>query len=256
MKLIAPIMTATALAAASPSWAQDTQSQSEVNNGTDPTRLTTSASLQYKYTDLGSGLSTDLFETYYSTPIGVEKRMSLEFRLPYASGPIDSSYGLGDLSLKFTHVIDVNSSRGVAYTAKMSFDTADRPDLGAGQTVMELSGFYAKFLKNGGILAPALVQTVGLGDEDSGHSRVNTTTFDLYYVPKLANPNLFMTFDPAFVYDWKNEKGYFSLTTTFGVMTGKAFGGDSQVFIKPQLLAGEDRPAEWSLQVGYKLLGF
>ena len=65
-----------------------------------------------------------------------------------------------------------------------------------------------------------------------------------------------MTFDPALVYDWERDKGFGSLSITFGVLTGKAFGGDSQIFIKPQVLAGANRPADWSLQVGYKVIGF
>lgn len=40
------------------------------------------------------------------------------------------------------------------------------------------------------------------------------------------------------------------LATTFGFPMGKVFGGDSQIFIKPQILAGANRPADWGLQVG------
>jgi hypothetical protein len=253
MKAIAAIMTATALGLAAPAWAQ---SQPEVNNGTNPTLLATNAGVQYKYTDFGSGLSNDLLEAYYGVPFGPGNNMSLTFTLPYATGPIDGSYGLGDLNLKFVHVLDVNASRGIAYTVKLSFDTAERPDLGAGQTVLELSGFYAKFLKDGSIIAPALVQTFGLGDEDAGRSKINSTTFDFYYVPKLSTDKMFITFDPALIYDWERDKGFASLTTTFGFPMGKAFGGDSQIFIKPQILAGANRPADWSIQVGYKVLGF
>jgi len=122
--------------------------------------------------------------------------------------------------------------------------------------VLELSGYYAKFLKDGSIIAPALVQTIGLGDEDPGRSKVNTTTFDFYYVPKMPTDKIFITFDPALSYDWERDKGFASLASTFGFPMGKTFGGDSQIFIKPQILAGADRPADWSLQVGYKVIGF
>ncbi|SFL56628.1 hypothetical protein [Shimia aestuarii] len=246
-------LTASALALATPAWAQSTP---EVNNGTDPTLLATSAGIQYKYTDFGSGFSNGLFEASFGVPFGQGKNKSLSVTVPYASGPIDDSFGFGDVSLTFTHVLDVNSSRGYAYTAKLTFDTADRLDLGGGQTVLELSGFYAKFLKDGSIIAPALVQTIGLGDEDPGRSKINTTTFDFYYVPKLPTDKIFITFDPALIYDWERDEVYAGLSTTFGFPMGKAFGGDSQIFIKPQILAGANRPADWSLQVGYKVIGF
>ncbi|MCV2874592.1 hypothetical protein OEZ71_20020 [Defluviimonas sp. WL0050] len=234
-------------------WAQ---SQPEVNNGTNPTILATSAGIQYKYSDFGSGFSNGLLEASFTVPFGPGNNKALTFTLPYASGPVDDSFGLGDLNVKFIHVLAVNATRGIAYTAKLSFDSADRPDLGNGQTVLELSGFYAKFLEDGSIVAPSLVQTFGLGDEDAGRSKINMTTFDFYYVPKLATEKMFVAFDPALIFDWERDKGYASLTTTFGFPMGKAFGGDSQIFIKPQILAGAHRPADWSLQVGYKVIGF
>ncbi|AWI79152.1 hypothetical protein CEW87_07105 [Parazoarcus communis] len=93
-------------------------------------------------------------------------------------------------------------------------------------------------------------------DNPGNRARINNTTFDLYYVPKLANPKYYVTYDPALVHDWENEKSYASLTITFGRMLGKAFGGDSQVYIKPQVLGGKDRPIDFTVQVGYKVIGF
>ena len=65
-----------------------------------------------------------------------------------------------------------------------------------------------------------------------------------------------MTFDPAVVHDWENDKTFGSLQVTFGMSTGQAFGGDSQVFIKPGIQIGKDRPVDWSVQIGYKVLNF
>ncbi len=230
--------------------------QEAINNGTDPTLLTTTAGVQYKYNDLLAGADTSLLEFYYSRPIGAAKRMSWQLTLPFATGVTDSDLGLGDIGLKFTHVVALNKSRGLAYTAEVTFDTAERPELGAGQTTLELSGFYAKFLNNGGIFAPALVQTIGLGDPDPGRSDINLTTLDLYYVPKLANPKYFITYDPAVVYDWERDALFGSLTVTFGSSIGEAFGGNATVFVKPQILFGADRPSDWSTQVGFKVIGF
>jgi hypothetical protein len=69
---------ATALLTA-PAWAQDANvgtlaqeraNDQEVNNGTNPTILATTAGIQYKYTDFGSGFSNDLFEAYSLVPFG------------------------------------------------------------------------------------------------------------------------------------------------------------------------------------------
>lgn len=228
----------------------------EVNNGTNPTLLATTAGIQYTYNDIRGGLSSGLWEAYVGVPFGSRKQFQLQLTVPYANGALNNDFDFGDVSLKFVHVVDVNASRGIAYTAELSVDTAARPDLGNGQEVLELSGFYAKFLPGGSIIAPALVQTVGLDGKGPNGRGINRTTFDLYYVPKLANPKFFMTFDPALTYDWETDQGFASLQVTFGMLTGKISGGDSQIFIKPGIYAGGDRPLDFSVQVGFKVLGF
>jgi hypothetical protein len=228
----------------------------EINNGTNPTLLTTTAGIQYTYNDIRGGFSSGLWETYVGIPFGSRKQFQFQLTVPYANGPLNDDFDFGDVSLKFVHVVDVNASRGIAYTAELFLDTAARPDLGNGQEVLELSAFYAKFLPGGNIFAPAWVQTVGLDGKGPNGREINRTTVDFYYVPKLANPKYFMTFDPALTYDWETEKGFASLQVTLGMLTGKLAGGDSQVFIKPGIYAGGDRPLDLSVQVGFKVLGF
>lgn len=65
-----------------------------------------------------------------------------------------------------------------------------------------------------------------------------------------------MTFDPAISYDWAGNEIFASLQVTLGRLTGKALGGDSQIFIKPGIYAGLDRPLDFSFQVGAKILNF
>lgn len=226
----------------------------EVNNGTNPTILSSVAAVQYKHSNFRDGSSTGLFEAIYSQPLGERGNMALGLTVPYASGLRDSDYDLGDLSVKFTHVLNVDKDGGSAYTAEVFADTAGRAELGAGHTWLKASGFYAFFFP-ASILAPSLVQQVSL-DSPGNRARINNTTFDLYYVPKLADPKYYVTYDPALVHDWENEESYASLTITFGRMLGKVFGGDSQVYIKPQVLGGKDRPIDFTVQVGYKVIGF
>jgi hypothetical protein len=91
-----------------------------------------------------------------------------------------------------------------------------------------------------------MVQQINIS-KTVGRPSVNNTTLDFYYVPKLENPNYFMTLDPAITADWERNTKFASLTVTFGRMLGSAFGGNGQVYIRPQILAGGDRPAKWSL---------
>ncbi len=228
----------------------------EVNNGTNPTLLATTMGIQYQYTNLGDGLYAGLYEAFYTRPFGEKGNMSWTTTLRFASGPIDQDIGLGDFSAKFTHVPIVTPEYGAAYTVELFLDTADRPELGSGQTNVKMSAFYAKFLEDGSIFAPAVVHQFGLGDEDFGRSYLNQTTIDFYYVPKLPDPKYYVTLDPALIRDWENEKNFASLQVTMGMLTGKLFGGESQIFVKPGVLVGGGQSAAWSVQAGFKVIGF
>ena len=227
----------------------------DINDGTDPTKLANTAFGQYKHTDLGVLGNVGLFEFSYGMPIDQNQRMNVTAKLPVASGVINNDFSIGDVSLTFTHIASLNQKRGLAYSTELIFDTADRAELGLGNSVLKLSAFYVKFLESGGIFAPAIVQQNNISNS-TNRASVNNTTIDLYYVPKLKNPGYFITFDPSITADWENDKNFLSLSVTFGRILGKAFGGNSQIFVKPQILGGSERPADWSLQIGYKVIGF
>ncbi len=239
---------------------------SEINNGTNPTLLTTQFGIQYQFNQINSDLNTGLFEAFYTQPFGEGGKRAFRITVPGSDSPFNADpffggepgqdFTLGDISLTYIDVFYLTESNGAAFTFELFLDTAKEPTAGYGQFAGETSVFYAWFLNNGAIFAPAWVQTFGLeGGNDDGVD-VNQTTIDFYYVPKLQNPRFYLTFDPAIVHDWETDNTFGSLQVTAGMLTGKAFGGDGQVFIKPGILFGGDRPAEWSVQVGYKVLNF
>jgi hypothetical protein len=180
----------------------------------------------------------------------------MRLRVPIVRTDVASDTGvaLGDVAIQGTHVFGLTQKRGLVAQAEMIFDTAGRAELGTGKHVFKGTFIYARFLPRG-IFAPAAVHSVSLGG-DSGRADVNSTTFDFYYVPKLANPRYFVTLDPAITVDWENNKEYLSFGATIGRTLGPAFGGISQIFVKPTVIGGSDRPGDWSMEVGFKVLGF
>jgi hypothetical protein len=238
----------------------------DINNGTNPTLLTTQFGIQYQFNQINSDLNTGVFEAFYTQPFGEGGRRAFRITVPGSDSPFNADpffggvpgqdFTLGDVSITYIDVFYLTEKNGAAYTFELFLDTADQPTAGYGQLAGEFSAFYAFFLNSGAIFAPAWVQTFGLEGGNSEGDDVNQTTLDFYYVPKLANPKYFMTYDPAIVHNWETDDTFGSLQITFGMLTGRAFGGDSQVFVKPGVLLGGDRPADWSLQVGYKVLNF
>ncbi|WP_170441660.1 hypothetical protein [Ruegeria arenilitoris] len=260
-----PVMAALFAATIAPP-AKAQEDLSEINNGTNPTLLTTQFGLQYQFNQINSDLNTGLFEAFYTQPFGEGGKRAFRITVPGSDSPFNANpifggkpgveFTLGDISVTYIDVFYLTEKNGAAFTFELFLDTAETEAAGYGQFAGETSAFYAWFLNNGAIFAPAWVQTFGLeGGNDQGQN-VNTTTIDFYYVPKLKNPRFYLTFDPAIIHDWETDATFGSLQVTAGMLTGKAFGGDGQVFIKPGILFGGDRPAEWSVQVGYKVLNF
>ncbi|KPF68927.1 hypothetical protein IP84_06860 [beta proteobacterium AAP99] len=226
------------------------------NDGTDPTRPVRSATVSFEHLDLVSGFRSDTLFLSYVQPVG-DAGTSLRLKLPYASNDFtrNTKYGLGDASLKVNKVVEVNPVWGAVASAEVVFDTASRPELGTGRDVLKLNAIYARFLKGGEIFAPALLHSVSIGG-DSRRPKVNNTTLDLYYVPKFANPKVYMTVDPAWVHDWETRRGYGALAVTMGYKLGPMLGGQGQVFVKPSTSVGSNRPVKWGVELGFQVLAF
>lgn len=229
----------------------------ELDNGTNPTKLSRQFQATFEHTDLRDGFEANLLRLNYTQSFGEKKNNSLRFRLPLASNNVlgSDAYRLGDVSVQLTRVFGLTKERGMVFQGEMIFDTADRPELGSGQNVFKGSFIYANFLESGDIFAPALVQSESLwGDDDRADVRV--TTVDLYYVPKLANPRNLITYDPFITYDWENSEDFAGLSVTFGRVVGPVFGGNGIVTFKPTYYVGADRPGSWGAELGFKVIGF
>lgn len=234
--------------------AQD--AESEPNNGTDPTRLASSAALVYEYNDIAPDFSRQALRFDLILPFGGKSDYSVRLRVPVVSLDIagNDAFDLGDVQLQLTHVFGLTRQRGLVAQGELVFDTAQRPELGTGRHVFKGTFIYARFLPRG-IFAPAVVHSIDVGG-DGDRAGVDSTTFDFYYVPRLADPRTFVTLDPALTVDWENDKEFASFAATIGRSVGPAFGGVAQVFVKPSVFGGSDRPGDWAIEMGFKVLGF
>lgn len=225
----------------------------EADNGTDPTKLRRSAWGTYEHMDLGNDATRGTLKAIYETPIS--DKTSLRFTLPvvgYDAPGLSDDMDLGDISLRVTYLLDINRQRGLVLQGEIFADTAGRRELGYGTTVFKATGIYARFLEGGRIFAPAVSHSQSIGDEN----QVSETVVDFYYVPKLANPAHYMTIDPAIVKNWEGDRLYGSFAVTAGTAVGKVGSGLAQVYVKPSLFIGAERPADWAVEVGYRVIGF
>lgn len=225
----------------------------DADNGTDPTKLRRSFTFSYEHMDLGHDVSRGTLKAMLELP--VSSKTSLRFSLPAVgidAPGLKDDFDLGDVSLRVTHLLDVTPARGIVLQGEILADSAARRELGNGVTAIKLTGIYAKFLEGGRIFAPALSHTQSIGDGN----KISETVLDLYYVPKLAHPAWYMTIDPALVKNWEGDRLYGSLAVTTGRAVGQVGGGLAQVYVKPNILIGAERPADWSVELGFRIIGF
>lgn len=227
-----------------------------VDNGTDPTKVSTQAQVKFEHLDVGRGLKLDTLRLWYGVPLGEKKNYSLMFKVPVTrlKGVPNDDYALGDASVQVGHVFGLTREGGYVAQGELIFNTAKRPELGTGKNVFKGTFIVARFLEHG-IFAPAFVQSNSISGDDH-RAKVNQTTFDFYYVPKMADPKNLVTFDPSINFDWESNKKFLGLAVTLGRVIGPAFGGNSIILVKPSVFAGGDRPSKWGIEVSYKLIGF
>ena len=228
-----------------------------VENGTDPSKLLSTAEAKYEYLDLAGGIGSGSLRLSFTQPLGEKQDYSLRLRVPISHIDIsgNGSHDVGDVSLQLAHVFGLTRKHAFVLQAEAILDTAARPELGTGKNALKGTFIYAKFLPGGHIFAPALVQTNSVSGQSS-RADINSTTVDFYYVPKLADSRNLVTFDPAINFDWEADRQYLSLAVTAGRVLGPQLGGVGVVFIKPSLFAGSERPATWGIELGYKVIGF
>lgn len=211
----------------------------EIDNGTDPTRVSNSVIARFEHIDLRRGFNSNVFRLKYSMPVGPNDKYGLSLEVPVSSVDVlgNNNYAIGDIVVGLTHVFGLTREGGYVVKGELVFDSADRAELGSGKNVFKGTFIKALFLHDGSIFAPALVHEQSFSGQ---HQRPNVsrTTMDLYYVPKMADPRNLVTFDPNIVRDWETKQTYGGLAVTVGRVVGKAFGGNQVVFVKPSVLAG------------------
>lgn len=235
------------LSLAHPSLAQ------EEDNGTDPTKMRRLVLTSYEHMDLGRDATRGTLKLAYEQPMADATSVRLTVPVVGVDAPgLKNDAALGDISLRVTHLMDVNRERGIVLQGDIYADSARRRELGYGTTVLKGTAIYAKFLQGGAIFAPALSHAQSL----DGHNEFSETTLDFYYVPKLPDPAWYMTVDPAAIHNWETNATYASIAITTGREVGKIGGGLAQLYLKPNILIGVDRPADWSIEAGFRVIGF
>jgi hypothetical protein len=211
---------------------------------------------------------------------GTQNLTTAEIRLPFADGKwqwrlrarlnsieadlnddgsddLDDS-GLGDWDMRFLTVFDLNMESKTAWAGGLEvfMNTADEDALGAGSTSLGPQVFYVKFLPTG-LFAPGLQYKFSV-DEDEGRSDVDQILIDLNYLRMADDKKSWFFTDPQLVFDNETDIEFaivdlewgWMMATWYDDLTGHSF------YVRPSFGLGADRPAEGSVEFGYKIVGW
>ena len=139
----------------------------------------------------------------------------------------------------------------IAMAVEATFPTASHVMLGTGKTTLSPQIFAVLFnpLGPGTVFAPAYQYVVSVGgDED--RADISRSAIDLYVVWLAANKKHWAIFDPQIVFDHENEIDFSIIEAELGQMM---FGPTSS-YIRPGVGIGHDRPMDWNIEFGFKVI--
>jgi hypothetical protein len=249
--------------------AEDVKAKFEKDKtGTNPMNFTFDARLYNEY-------------QWLNTPGGGGHNITTaEFRAPFAGGKwqfrgkirgeflnadlnndgnddIDES-GFGDMDLRFMTIpyLNLKKKMAVALGAEFFLPTASEDALGTGAWTVSPLIFLGFFnpLGPGSIIVPGYQHKISVY-EDDGRDQVHQGLIDFFIVKTWSDNQYWGYIDPQILLDYENDKEFMLLELQAGMMTDKYFGTKGHsVYILPSFGVGVDRPYDFSIEVGYKIV--
>jgi hypothetical protein len=169
---------------------------------------------------------------------------------------IDES-GFGDIDMRFLTVLKLNMENKTAWAAGLEvfLNTASEDVLGLGATALGPQIFYVKFLPRG-LFAPGLQYKFSI-DEDFGRMKTDQILIDLNYLRMAQDKQSWFFTDPQIVIDNEANREFAIVDFEFGWMMSKwtELKGHS-FYIRPSVGVGNERLTDYSIEFGYKVVGF
>jgi len=220
---------------------------------------------------------------------GYQNLTTLEYRTPFADGKwqlrvrapvynmvtadfngdgidnIDDS-GQGDLNFRLLTVPYFKGANAVAYAVEVFLDTASEDSLGSGTTSLAPVVFFGHFFKGGfgpwqkgGLFAPGLQYKFSI-DEDEGRAKTEQAIIDINFLLTSEDGQSWFFAEPQIVFDLENDTEFAIMDIEFGWMMTKwspDLKGHS-FYLRPTFTigSGSDRPTDYGIELGYKIIGW
>jgi hypothetical protein len=250
--------------------AQEAEGQEADKTGTNPINFSKDIRAYNEYTWLnvpnGFDGSQNVTTVEYRTPFASGK-WQLRARARFSSfdveengpGGLDfSESGLGDFDMRFLTTWGINNEAKTAWAGGLEVfvDTASEDVLGSGTTSLAPVVFWVKFLPRG-LFAPGQQYKRSI-DEADGRGETDQILIDLNYLRMGLDKTSWFFTDPQIVIDNETETEFAIVDLEWGWMMAKwkpDLKGHS-FYVRPSFGVGVDRPTDYSVEFGYKIVGW
>ena len=227
---------------------------------------------EYLWLNTAGDGNQNLTTLEFRTPFAGDK-WQFRTRIPYnkvtadvnddGMDDIDDS-GLGDINFRLLTVPYLKGANAFAYALEVFLDTASEASLGAGTTSLAPIVFYGRFFRGGfgpwqkgGLFAPGLQYKFSV-DEDEGRSKTEQAIIDINFLLQAEDGQSWFFAEPQIVFDLENDAEFAIMDFEVGWMMTKwkpDLAGHS-FYLRPTFTIGTDRPTDYGIEVGYKIIGW
>jgi hypothetical protein len=265
------------LAAPPAAFAADQPSKQD-NSGTNPVNFTYDFRLITEMASLPDGnnsLITNTFELRWplgrdvaylggsatkSPYHGLGTKVGARVRLRYADLNLDTAgpasfgvSGIGDFDARLLFLPYVSPGFILAAGLEAFFNTATNAALGSGKTSLgpQIFGVFPGLLGKTSLFAPAYQYVFDIAGP-SDRADISRSQIDLYFVWALAAGRNWLIVDPQIVFDHENDKTPVLAEIEWGFMIAPSSGVSG--YLRPGAGIGADRPYDWNVEAGLKLI--
>jgi hypothetical protein len=167
--------------------------------------------------------------------------------------PEANSTAVGDMDVRLLTVPYQKGKNAVAIGLESFWNTASNDLLGDGRWSFGPQIFLARFGLfgiPGTTFAPGYQYVFDVGGED-GRDKIQKSQIDLFFVYIFNEKKNWMTLNPQIVIDHKDDDKAFAV---FDAELGQMMFAGTSSYIRPGVGIGEDRPLDWNLEPGFKVI--
>ncbi len=248
------VFTLLVAAASVSSAAEQVDDQAKDSTGTNPINFTNDFRIYLELQGLNagpdSGGQTLTFE--YRRPLADRWQFRTRLRGVSRSFDVDTTTGVGDFDIRILHVPHATKSWAVAVGLEAILDTATNDLLGEGKWSLGPQVFLIKFAPfglPGTLFAPAYQHVFHVAG-DGDRADINRSLIDLFILWTASDKKTWVLLDPQIVIDHENDREFGLIEAEAGQMM---FGGLSS-YLRPGVGIGADRPVDWNVEVGFKVI--